>query len=262
MLYSSKSAFLSGCFLLTQDSSGSSVFHFDVLLLRGIRGATYHHHLLRVKTFPGVSPFLNASFWVSWAWMVSQCPPKCWPVGWYCYHSWTIKVHLEAQVALPDGLSPHSAWRLTVHTGLLDAHLPLLKLLHHPLDCLFPQGHAPYLACTLTLHPPAIPRGFSRNERRPMISSPSSGSDTPALRHRTETDCLPSDSLFQQELKLCSDETFIAVYLKKQVDMTNSYVQIFLKKPWDFSTQRKKRWELSEQKAVTLHAHCCYSPYR
>ena len=165
MLHSSKSAFLSGCFLLTQDCSGSSVFHFDVLLLRGIRGATYHHHLLRVKNFPGFSPFLNASFWVSWVWMVSQCPPKRWPGGWYCYHSWTIKVHLEAQVALPDGLSPHSAWRLTVHTGLLDAHLPLLKLLHHPLDCLFPQGHAPYLAWTLTLHPPAIPRGFSRNER-------------------------------------------------------------------------------------------------
>ena len=63
--------------------------------------------------------------------MVSQCPPKC-RLGGYCYHSRTIKVHLEAQVALPDGLSLHSAWRLTVHMGLLDAHLPLLELLHHP----------------------------------------------------------------------------------------------------------------------------------
>lgn len=56
-------------------------FTFWLLLLKGIRGAPFHHHLLRVKTFPGGSPFLNASLWVSWAWMVSQCPPEHWSGG-------------------------------------------------------------------------------------------------------------------------------------------------------------------------------------
>lgn len=43
-------------------------------------------------------------------------------------------------------------------------------------------------------------------------------------------DCLSSNGLFQQELKPCSDAIFIAVRLKKQVDMENSNVQSKKKK--------------------------------
>ena len=132
MLYSSKSTSLQVASFCHRTAVAAPSFTFWCITIERNKRGYFYHHLLRVKTFPGVSPFLNASLWVSWAWMVSQCLPKRWPVGWYCYHSWTIKVHLEAQVALQDGLSLHSAWRLTVHTGLLDAHLPLLELLHHP----------------------------------------------------------------------------------------------------------------------------------
>ena len=133
------------------------------------------------------------------------------------------------------------------------------ELLHHPLGSLLPQGHAPHLAWTLTLHPPTIPRGFSDNEQRLWIlsmgpfhasmgSSPSPGSDTRVLCHATETDCLPSNSLFQQELKPCSDAIFIAVYLKKQVDTENSYVQSKKKKKSYeiFPLAGKNKWEWSD----------------
>lgn len=131
MLYSSKLTFLSGCLLLSQDRSGSPRFHILITTIeRNKRGSfssspSESENLSRRLSFPecilvGVLG-LNGVSVPSWTLAG----------GWYCYHSWTIKVHLEAQVALPDGLSLHSAWRLTVHTGLLDAHLPLLERLHH-----------------------------------------------------------------------------------------------------------------------------------
>lgn len=210
-------------------------FTFWLLLLKGIRGAPFHHHLLRVKTFPGGSPFLNASLWVSWAWMVSQCPPERWPGGGIAIIRGqlrsTLKPRLPCQMDSPftrlgDWRSTRVCWMPTspCWNAYTTSRLPLstgTRSLPGLNSDTAPAGHSTRLLqklerlWILSMGP----------LRAPMSLSPSSGSDTPALHHPTETDCLPSDSLFQQELKPCSDATFIAVYLKKQVDMTNSCAQ-------------------------------------
>lgn len=166
-------------------------FTFWLLLLKGIRGAPFHHHLLRVKTFPGGSPFLNASLWVSWAWMVSFNALLNTGRGVVVLLSFMgqLWVHLKPRLPLPDGVSFTQLGDWLVHTGLL---MPTSCWnATPPSGCLFPQGHAPYLAWTLTLHPLAIPMRLLQKLERlwilsmgplhaPMSLSPSSDSDTPA----------------------------------------------------------------------------------
>lgn len=157
MLYSSRSTFLSGC-LLSWDSSGSPRFHILITTIeRNKRGSFF------IITFWEWKPFQEALL----SWMhPCGCPGPEW-----CLNALlntgrggiaiirgqlrsTLKPRLPCQVE-----SLHSNLETDGPHGSAGCPPPPAGTPTPPSGC----THTPYLAWTLTLHPLAIPRGFSRN---------------------------------------------------------------------------------------------------